>query len=371
MSEKEKKFGDVAFEDCIMQKGTPTTAGSEILDGFNAPFDAAVIEKLNEAKIPLTGTVSMSEFGLAKSDTIEDLTSVSGVNKAVRAVASGQTEYALCNDVFGKICCLAPFNGLACIRPTYGTVSRYGLIPSVSSMEQIGIVCKNPSDGYRLLSVIAGNDSRDGAMFPETSYAYKPCNENIKIAIPDNVWGGNEDDGKIVPMLESKFSASRIELKYFDCYSQVLHILGYAELCNNTNRYDGVKFGHRTEKSGGINDMYINTRSEAFTLETKLAIITGAMVLSQDYYEKYYEKAMKIRRLIKDSLDFGAYDVIALPIRSGGTPYEQSAWYALPALAGLPSLSVPLGHNLGVLLIADVKNENALWGAWEVLSREI
>lgn len=365
-AEYDKTSKVAALEDSIMRKGKPATAGSQILEGFVSPFDAAVVEKLDKAGIPIIGTTAMDEFGIIATDS-ELLVG------AVKAVSSGSAAYVLCNDIFGKYRQQAPLNGLCYIHPTHGTVSRYGLIHAVSSMDQIGIMCNDPADGFQLLSVIAGNDKRDGAMFPEESYSYSPFNGpdgKIRIAIPDNVWNGNEYGEKIIPCLENKFETKHIELKYFEVYKQVLYILSCAELCNNISRYDGIKFGYRSPQYTDINDLYLNTRSEGFGRGTKLAAIMGAVVLSQDNYEPYYEKAMKIRRLIKDAVDFGDYDVIALPAQCNGTPYEQSSLYALTVLAGLPTLSVPLG-NTGIQLVAGIKNENVLFGAWEVLKLEI
>jgi len=323
----------VAIEDCIMQKGEIVTAGSKILSGFVGSFDAAVVEKMKAAGISLVGVVPMDEFGLESDDG----NSKSG---AVAAVADGTADCVLCNDVWGAVSRAAAESGLCYIRPTYGTVSRYGLIQIVSSMDQIGIVCKNPTDGYKLLEVIAGNDSRDGAMLADSFAAESG---EVRLAAC----------GVDLP------SAKEIKFACEEQSETVRQVLGYAELCNNTNRYDGIKFGYRTANYVGINDVYVNTRSEAFTKETKLAVIMGGMVLSQGNYEQYYEKAMKIRRVIKESVDFNGYDVLAL-----------TAGHALPVLTGLPSLTASIGGR-GVQLVANVKKENALLGAWEVLCREV
>ena len=291
----------VILEDSIMQKGIPATVGSKMLENFIAPFDATVVTRLKENNIEITGRTKMSDFGLSGGETC------------------GLT---LCNDLFGTY----RRAGICYIHPTYGTVSRYGLIPLAPSMDQIGVACKDLYEGFDLLSKIAGNDPNDGAMFPEKKYEYKVSDKKIKIA-------GSE------------------VLKYTDVYEQVMAILSCAEISNNLTRYDGIKFGYRTQNYKNLNDLYINTRSEAFGLQAKLVSIMGAVVLSRDNYSAYYEKAMKIRRLIKQSLRFDEYDVIELP-----TGYEM-----LAQLTGLPSISFN-----GIQLIADVRNENALLTAWEV-----
>jgi aspartyl-tRNA(Asn)/glutamyl-tRNA(Gln) amidotransferase subunit A len=235
-------------------------------------------------------------------------------------------------------------------------------------MDQIGVLCADIGKGFKILSIIAGNDMRDGVMYPEPSYSFSPCNGSIRLAIPDNIWSSCEYAEEIIPVLKSRFKTKQIELRYYEFFRQVMYILSSAELCNNTNRYDGIKCGYRAPDYADIDELYINTRSEGFGLEMKLAAIVSAMVLSREYYVPYYEKAMKLRRLIRDAADFGDYDIIALPTLSCGTPYEQSALYALAALAGFPSISIPLGNH-GIQLVAAAKNENSLYGAWEIIKR--
>ena len=301
----------IYIDDSIMQKGLPATAGSKILEGFVSPFDATVVSRLNEN----TQRVKLAEFGLGDPGELP---------------ASAM----LCNDVFGHVRCRAVEQGLCCIRPTYGTVSRFGLIPTASSMDQIGIVCKDPHEGFSLLSAIAGHDEKDGAMFAEKQYSYVKPDKKPEIA-----------DLSLQP------------LPYSGVYSQVLHILAYAEISANISRYDGIKFGFRAASYKNLDELYTKTRTEGFGLEAKLAAIMGCLILSQEYYSLYYEKAMKIRRLIKESLSFDKYDVIAMPCDS-----------PLAVLAGLPSLAFP-HKGSGVQLAADVKQEGLLLAAWEAMQQ--
>ena len=354
MSAFQKKI--IALSESIMQKGKPATAGSKILDGFVSPLDAAVVEKLQAAGADFV-RVDMDEFGIEKffTDTAET------ADGAVEAVASGKADFGLCNDLFGKARRQAAERGLCYIHPTYGTVSRYGLIPSVCSMDQIGVVFKSPEDGFGLLSAIAGKDERDGAMFPEASYAYEARHEGkLRVGIPVEIWRQTGCEPKLPG---GRFEAVELELAHFDVYEQVLYILSCAEICNNTNRYDGVKFGYRAPDFFGVNDRYTKTRS-VFGTEAKLSILMGGMVLSQENYAPLYEKAMKLRRLIKESLDFGSCELIALPAKNAAAPYARAALYALPVLAGLPCLSFK-HDGCGVQLIAGVKKENTLYKAWE------
>jgi aspartyl-tRNA(Asn)/glutamyl-tRNA(Gln) amidotransferase subunit A len=346
----------IFVEDSIMQKDKPVTAGSKILGDFKSPFDATVVERLNVAGLKIEKTLAMDEFGIDSLFTDDD-----GILPAVSEAAADEKVCVLCNDTFGKVRRQAALNGVSYIRPTYGTVSRYGLIPQASSMDQIGIACTDPRKGFEILEIIAGKDEKDGAMwldgsFDEFSRGGGPA-DKIKVAIPDNAW--NKNDASVTFGLEHAFDLCHINLDYFEVYHQLLYILSSAEICNNTNRYDGIKFGHRSENSRNLKELYFNTRSEGFTMNTKLAIIMGAGVLSKDNYARFYEKAMKIRRLIKESLTFDGYDIIALPIKNDKSKYEQSALFALTALAGLPSLTIPCG-NSGVQFIANARREDVL-----------
>ena len=305
---------NIYADDSIMQKGCPATAGSKILENYIALFDATIISRLKEKLNPENkdkpfNQIKLSEFGLGKTDL--------------------PSAPLLCNDVFGHVRCQAVRQGLCYIRPTYGTVSRFGLIPVASSMDQIGIVCKNPAEGFSLLSVIAGHDEKDGAMFPEKKYCYKPEKTEIKQSSlpPDDI--------------------------YADVYKEVLKILAYAELSGNLSRYDGIKFGYRTANYKGLDELYTRTRTEALGLDAKLAIIMGGLLLSNEYYKKYYEKAMKIRRLIKQKIKFEKNGVISVPVENHAA-----------VLAGLPSLSFSR-NGKNIQLIAEAGNESLLFSAWE------
>jgi len=274
----------IYLEESIMQKGILATAGSKMLENFTAPFDAEVVTRLKNAGIQIAGRVNMPEFGIPDGNEYKIQTPL------------------LCNDLFGRYRTYAVENGMCFIKPAYGTVSRYGLIPVASSMDQIGILCENPQDGFEILQIIAGGDEKDGAMLPAKKHTLEKYDKKIKLACHPNKF-------------ESEmFEIVNIDLPFFDVYEQIFNILSAAEISNNINRYDGIKFGYRTENYNNLNELYINTRSEAFGRQTKLAAIMGCMVLSHDYYNKYYDKAMKIRRLIFESLSFDGYDVIAFPM---------------------------------------------------------
>ena len=351
----------VALQDCIMRKGSPSTAGSKILENFISPFDAAVVTRLLDNKIAIAGKTKMEEFGIDRISADKP----DNVSEAIRVVADNVVSFSLCNDVFGKCRRQAAGHGVFYIHPTYGTVSRFGLIPMVSSMDQIGVACKNLMDGFNLLSVIAGNDSNDGAMFPEKKYSYTGINKKIRLGVPASiVKQADENTQKSIYEFAEKHNTVNIDLEYFNVYKQAMYILCCAEISNNINRYDGIKYGYRTSNYSGLNDLYVNTRTEAFNLETKLAAVMGSMVLSHDQYVPYYEKAMKMRRLIKESLRFDEYDVIILPTAIGENPYDNLSLFSPAPLAGLPSISFSYNGG-GIQLIANVKDENTLITTWE------
>jgi aspartyl-tRNA(Asn)/glutamyl-tRNA(Gln) amidotransferase subunit A len=264
-----------------MQKGKPTTAGSKILEGFTAPFDAEVISRLDEQ----TERAALSEFGLGSPGELPSP--------------------MLCSDVFGHIRRQADKQGLCYIRPAYGTVSRYGLIPTAPSMDQIGVVAQTPGEGFALLEKISGCDDKDGAMLRGDAQC-----------APETAPVAPQPGGDLVCCA--------------DICEQVLYILAYAEISSSVSRYDGIKYGRRAagQDVRGLNSLYLKTRTEGFGSEAKLAAVVGAMVLSQAYYEKYYEKAMKIRRLIKEAVRFGEAGITEVPVESH-----------LAVLCGLPSVT--------------------------------
>ena len=331
------------LEDSIMQKGHPVTAGSKMLHNFISPIDATVVTLLESAGVTIIGKAKMSEFGVSGLFSYEadqaDEPSPCYINGSVEAVAEGIVSFALVNDYTGAISREAALRGLSCIRPTYGTVSRYGLIPSVPSMDQISIICKTPEDGQRILSIIG--KTGDGSL----SY---------------HEWQDREPS-PVLPCVAADF-----ELPHSDVLTQVMQILCCGELSSSLSRYDGVKFGHRTESYDNLNELYTKSRTEAFGPDAKLVAITGAMVLSQDNYNRYYDKAMRLRRLIKESLRFYDYNVIMMRYPSVDQEGISPVCF-LPSLCGLPALTVP--HDGGVLtLIADAGREDMLFQAIKVVS---
>lgn len=351
----------LALEDSIMQKGRPITAGSKMLDNFIAPINATVVDKLsNEYKI--AGKTVMDEFGIPSFFSGES----DEISGAIKAVVDNAVSFSLCNDVFGKYRKQAADNKLCYIHPTYGTVSRYGLVPVASSMDQIGIVCKDMREGFKLLSLIAGNDEKDGAMFSEKSYSYDNNEQDLTLAIPDSVIRmADKNVQDAIGDFAKNFKTTSLDLEHFNVYKQVMYILSCAEISNNISRYDGVNFGYRTSNYTNIDELYTNSRTEGFGYHAKLTAIMGTMVLTENNYKSYYDKAMKLRRLIKDGVSFEGYDIIVLPCDIGKDPYDNLSLYSLANLAGLPSVSFSY-KGQGIQLIANVRKESSLLTAWEV-----
>jgi len=345
----------IILEDTIMQRGQPFTAGAKILENTIAPIDATVVERLSGYEI--IGRADVEDFGIPALSVDCNNTSAPRVSRpasTVQAVANDEADFALCNDLFGTYRRAAAENGLCYIHPTYGTVSRYGLIQMASSMDQIGIICKNIPDGLALLSQIGGCDPKDGTMFADENNTFAPSGRSITIGIPsDIVAQATLQTQEMIRHFTADFRIVSVPLPYFNAYASTMYILSAAEISSNISRYDGVKYGRRAASYTGLDDMYLKTRTEGLGLNAKLTALMGAMVLSQDYYGPRYDKAMRVRRLIKEALSFEQYDLIALPCHISDDPYVNLALSALPQLAGLPS--VIFG---GIQLIANVKDEN-------------
>ena len=355
----------IILEECIMQQGAEATAGSAILGGFVSPIEAAVLKKLPVGEYEIIGRAAGDEFGVAPlifNGSEEPAGPVVPVGP-VAAVVKGDADFALANDVFGVYRRQAAEHGCHYIHPTYGTVSRYGLIPSAQSSDRIGIVSKNLDDGFALLKLIAGNDPEDGAMFPDKQYEYTRVDKKPKLGVPRKIIesAGCETARAIMDFVKN-FDSVDMELKYFDAYGPVRYVLALAEISSNITRYDGVKFGLRAGGYDGVDGLYVKTRSEGFGIGAKTAAVLGTMALTKEYYDAYYLKAMKLRRLICDSVRFDDYDAILLPCAIDGGPYGNLPVHALADLAGLPSVSFSHG-GAALQLVAGVKRENILYAA--------
>ena len=377
--------GNMRFmlEDSIMVKDKECTAGSSILKGFKALINSNVYEKCIAAGFEFIGQVKPDEFGidrlfddesavsgfavsegavsevalsetaasssaapsstaLASAASSSAVSSSAAPSSAVAAVLDCRCDIVLCNDVFGKIGRQAAENGLIYIRPAYGSVSRYGLIPSVSSMDQIGVLCRDVQDGIKALTVISGYDERDCTSL---QFASKSIDESANKSV---------DESAVI--LSGSASILKIdnpdEIRFFDILAPIFYILASAEIYGNTNRYNGATFGARSADARGVNDMFVNTRSEGFGRDLKIVALVGCMALSKEHYEELYYKSMQIRGIVKRVYDelLSQYDAIMLPTiltrQSAETSkYQQLSLYALSALCGYVSVSFRQGSE--------------------------
>ena len=330
----------IAVDENILIKDEICAAGSKMLYNFKSPYSATVVDKIKAAGMTISCRSKTGEFG---NDTEKDETQT-----AAYSVNAGLVDVALGIDVDGVAYKSAVKNNIIYIKPTYGTVSRFGVVANVSSVDQIGVYAKNFDDGFAVLSAIAGHDKNDGTTYPAEKYEYNAYKDKT--------------DLKSLKTLELNLS----DFKYADYLAQVYYIISAAEFSNNISRFDGLKFGYRSENFKSYDDIIINSRSETFTAETKIKALIGTYVLSEDQFEKYYFKAMQVRRLIKQELDeiFRQFDLVILPVSADAqcAPLQNNAYYenlqysALANLTGCPAIIVN-----GMQIIAKEFDENKLF----------
>ncbi len=372
----------VLVKDNICVKGEETTCSSRILKGFAPPYDATVVRKLKEAHAVLLGKANMDEFAFGSSCETScygptrnpwDLERIPGGSSggSAAAVASGEATLALGSDTGGSIRQPAAMCGVVGMKPTYGRVSRYGLIAFASSLDQIGPIARDVEDAALLLNVIAGYDEMDSTSvdIPVPDYGKSLVDDvrGITIGVPREYVGkGGIDAGVLKAVREAidelkgrGAGVKEISLPHTDYAVSVYYIIAPAEASSNLARFDGVQYGFRAEDARDLIDMYIETRSRAFGNEAKRRILLGTYVLSSGYYEAYYLKAQKVRTKIKEDFDnaFKVVDCIITPtaptaaFKIGEKTADPLSMYlsdifTIPAnLAGIPGLSLPCGFT--------------------------
>jgi aspartyl-tRNA(Asn)/glutamyl-tRNA(Gln) amidotransferase subunit A len=370
----------IARKDNICQKGKETTCASKILKGFVSPYDATVIEKLKEAGAFIFATSNMDEFAFGSSTETScygptfnpwDLNRVPGGSSggSASAVSSGETIMALGSDTGGSIRQPASLCGVVGLKPTYGRVSRYGLIAFASSLDQIGPLTKDVKDAALILKVISGYDKRDStsSKIPVPDFLkglekeirgvrIGVINESFKEGVENDVKESISKSIKLFEDLGAK--VNKISLPLIDYSISCYYILAPAEASSNLARFDGVRYGLRF-KAESVDEMYKKTRGLGFGKEAKRRIILGTYVLSAGYYEAYYLKALKVRYLIKNQFEnfFKKFDVLICPT-SPTTAFKigekiddpismyLSDIFTVPInLAGLPAISIPCGFS--------------------------
>ena len=376
------RSGTVAVDDTILLKGYETKAGSHILDGFAPLFSAEVVERLEKAGYGVYGKTNVGEFGL----DLAGETSYHGVclkedgtlsGAAAEAVATGTVKFALSVDVNGAPRRGAALSGTDFLKPTYGTVSRYGLIPTACSGEQVGVGAAKAEDVKELLTVIAGHDGKDGTSLPAETYTYS-LDEDVsamKIAVAQELYDAAEEDvkaaidGCIAKLEEAGAAVSFVSLPDSKAYATAWQIMLSAETCNNVSRYDGVKFGYRTPEYKDIDELYVGSRTEGMGFNTKMHVLYGSDVLSKDKYLICYDKSLRIRRLASEKMSevFAEYDAVLCPAMSSGKLPEydltetfgktkdELLFTTVPNLTGIPAMV-----TCGIQLWAKAYGESTL-----------
>ncbi len=371
----------LAIKDVIAVEGMPCTCGSKILESFVPPYDATVTSRLKAAGAVVLGKLNMDEFAMGSSTetsafgpthTPWDLAKIPGGSSggSAAAVAADECIGSLGSDTGGSIRQPAAYCGVVGLKPTYGRVSRYGLVAFASSLDQIGPVTKDVADTAVLMNVIAGHDPLDSTSatleVPDFTEALAEDVEGLTIGMPREYFIEGMDpevDAAVREAIGRLASwgarVEEISLPHTEYGIACYYIIATAEASSNLARYDGVKYGHRAGEPADLMDMYCRTRAEGFGEEVKRRIMLGTYVLSAGYYEAYYRKAQQVRTLIKEDFDkaFERVDLIATPVAPTaafglgeklGDPlqmYLSDIFTITVNLAGLPGLALPCGFS--------------------------
>ncbi len=391
----------VAIKDNICTKGLLTTCSSKILENFIPPYTAEVVAKLEQAGAVIIGKTNMDEFamgsttetsafGITRNPWNTDYVPGGSSGGSCAAVAANECFYALGSDTGGSIRQPSAFCGVTGMKPTYGTVSRYGLIAYGSSLDQIGPIAKDITDCAAILEVISGYDKKDSTSIAKESYdftsALKKDVKGMKIGIPEEYIGkglNSEVREAILHVADRlKELGAEVEMFHLDLVYYAIpayYVIACAEASSNLARFDGVKYGYRAKEFDGLHQMYKKSRSEGFGAEVKRRIMLGSFVLSSGYYDAYYLKALRTKALIKQTFDkaFSKYDIIMGPaapttaMKIGESLSDPLQMYLgdintiAVNLAGLCGVSIPCGIDskglpIGVQLIGDCFQEKKI-----------
>lgn len=392
----------VGVKDMICTRGVATTAASRILKGFVPPYDATVVAKLRAADAVILGKLNQDEFAMGSSNENSafgparnpwDLAKVPGGSSggSAAAVAAGDCLLTLGTDTGGSIRQPASFCGVVGVKPTYGRVSRYGVVAFASSLDQVGPLARSAEDAALLLEVLSGHDPLDSTSIPREVPSYRRQLaggvRGLRVGIPREYFpdGGVDADVKdrvqaAIDELESLGAELvDISLPHTEYAVATYYVLATAEAASNLARYDGVRYGHRAADPRDLEDLYSRSRAEGFGPEVKRRILLGTYVLSSGYYDAYYLKAQRVRTLIKRDFEraFEACDLICAPaspttaIGLGDKADDPLQMYlmdifTIPAsLAGLPCASIPAGRDsaglpVGLQIIAPPLEEGRL-----------
>lgn len=396
-----------SIKDNICTKGVKTTAASHILGEFTPVYNATVMEKLGAAGAVTVGKLNMDEFAMGSTSETSyygatrnpwDLSKVPGGSSggAAASVAAKSALISLGSDTGGSIRQPASYCGVTGFKPTYGTVSRFGLIAYASSLDQIGPVARDAADCAAVMDIIAGKDRMDGTSLDTGNEGYLSALtgdvKGLKIGIPKECYATAGLDPEVAAktraaadkLAEAGAIVEEISLPFLDYVIPAYYIIAAAEASSNLSRFDGVKYGFRASKDdySGLVDMYNATRSEGFGTEVKKRILLGTFVLSSGYYDAYYRKALRVKAVIKQKFDeiFAGYDLILCPVAPTTAPelgksladpmamYLSDIFTVSVNIAGLPGISVPCGFDksgmpVGVQLIGKALGDRTVLNA--------
>ena len=369
----------IGIKDNMCTKGVKTTCSSKMLANFVAPYDATVIEKINNENLIPLGKTNMDEFAMGTTTEHSAFKTTSNpwnLNKvpggssggSAAAVAAGMVPWALGSDTGGSIRQPAAFCGVVGLKPTYGLVSRYGLVAYASSLDQIGPITKDVTDTALLLNIIAGHDEKDTTSINIEKKDYTKALKNdvkgLKIGVPREYFeeGINSEVKQAVKNAIEEYKQMGAEVEEFSLpiaqYAlATYYIIACAEASSNLGRFDGIRYGYRTPNYDNLKDIFVNSRTEGFGDEVKRRIITGTYVLSSGYYDAYYKKAQQVRTLINNEFEkaFKKYDILIIPIapnvafnigEKSNNPLElyMEDLCTVPInVAGIPAISIPCG----------------------------
>ena len=394
----------IGIKDNICTKGIKTTCASKMLEDFISPYNATVMEKINDENMILLGKLNMDEFAMGgstehsyfkKTRNPWDLNRVPGGSSggSASAVAAGMVPWALGSDTGGSIRQPASFCGVVGLKPTYGLVSRYGLVAFASSLDQIGPITKDVKDSAILLNIIAGHDKKDTTSVNIEKKDYVKALKNdvkgLKIGVPKEFLAEGtqpEVKGKIEEAIqiykELGAVVEEISLDVAKYSLATYYIIACAEASSNLGRFDGIRYGYRAKDYKDLNELFVKSRSEGFGNEVKRRIILGTYVLSSGYYDAYYKKAQKVRTLVMNEFDkaFEKYDVILTPtsptvaFKIGEKTSDPLQMYLSDIctvsvnIAGLPGISIPCGVDsnnmpIGMQLIGNKFQEETILNA--------
>ena len=390
-----------SVKDNICTRGVKTTCASRMLENFEPVYNATVIDELEKAGAVIIGKLNMDEFAMGSTSETSYFGTVrnpwnndrvaGGSSGGAAAAVSGKMALAtLGTDTGGSVRQPAAYCGVTGFKPSYGTVSRFGLIAYASSFDQIGPIAHDAADCAAIMNIISGKDKKDGTSldinYPDFLSSLTGDVKGVRIGIPAECYSNPELDTEVAEktmaavsvLQKSGACVEEFSLPFFDYAVPAYYIIASAEASSNLSRYDGVKYGFRSDDSGSLSNMYCDSRSMGFGSEVKRRIILGTFVLSSGYYDAYYQKALKVKSVImkKTAEIFSKYDLVMCPVSPATAPetgkslvnplkmYISDIYTVWANLAGLPAISLPCGFDsagmpLGVQIIgpalSDVK----------------